>query len=80
MFSVANCVLPVLPLGFFAPLIFYQNGTLLTADSYDNGTVRVQIEPGEQVTLSCYPGYFSDPQLNNTKFEAKCKAGQTLSK
>lgn len=74
-------MLPLPRLAFFAPLIFYPNGTLVPADNYgaEIPDIKVKIASGQKVMLSCYPNFFK-ALPNEQTFEATCKTDKTLCK
>lgn len=86
LFFLANCVLRIPRFGFFAPLIFHTDGTLLPAEYSENqGETKIEIESRQKVILSCSPNKFWSIAISNVSqeaesHEAECKGEQTLRK
>lgn len=73
-----NCVLPLKPdWSFFSPLIFSQDGTLISTESVSDETEDITLAVGDEVLLSCAPNYFREFSSEKV-LKAKCKKDKTL--
>ncbi|KAL9692744.1 hypothetical protein quinque_016429 [Culex quinquefasciatus] len=73
-----NCVLPLKPdWSFFSPLIFSQDGTLISTENVSDETEDITLAVGDEVLLSCSPNYFREFSSEKV-LKAKCKKDKTL--
>lgn len=73
-----NCVLPLKPdWSYFSPLIFSQDGTLISTESASDETEDITLAVGDEVLLSCAPNYFREFSSEKV-LKAKCKKDKTL--
>ncbi|XP_055642978.1 uncharacterized protein LOC129779499 isoform X2 [Toxorhynchites rutilus septentrionalis] len=73
-----NCVLPLKPdWSFFSPLIFSQDGTLISTENVSDETEDITLPVGTEVLLSCAPNYFREFSSEKV-LKAKCKKDKTL--
>uniref|UniRef100_T1D444 Putative secreted deoxyribonuclease n=1 Tax=Psorophora albipes TaxID=869069 RepID=T1D444_9DIPT len=73
-----SCVLPLKPdWSFFSPLIFTQDGTLISTENVSDETEDITLAVGEEVLLSCAPNYFREFSSERV-LKAKCKKDKTL--
>ncbi|XP_058451476.1 uncharacterized protein LOC131430476 isoform X2 [Malaya genurostris] len=74
----SNCVLPLKPdWSFFSPLIFSQDGTLISTENVSDETEDITLPVGTEVLLSCAPNYFREFSSEKV-LKAKCKKDKTL--
>lgn len=75
---VRNCVLPLKTDGsYFSPLIFTQEGALISTENVSEGSEDITLAVGEEVLLSCAPNYFREFSSEKV-LKAKCKKDKTL--
>lgn len=73
-----NCVLPLKPdWSFFSPLIFSQDGTLISTENVSDETEDITLAMGAEVLLSCAPNYFREFSSEKV-LKATCKKDKTL--
>lgn len=73
-----NCVLPLKPdWSFFSPLIFNQDGTLISTENVSDETEDITLAVGDEVLLSCAPNYFREFSSEKA-LKATCKKDKTL--
>lgn len=75
-----NCVVPLKPdWSYSSPLIFTQNGVLVSPenDSYD--VEDITLATGDEVVLSCSPNYFREFSSEKVLW-ARCKKDKTFGK
>lgn len=73
-----NCVLPLKPdWSFFSPLIFSQDGTLISTENVSDETEDITLAVGDEVLLSCSPNYFREFSSEKV-LKAKCRKDKTL--
>lgn len=78
--SIGNCYLSTKVNSYFAPFVFYENGTLFDIITNEN---RIVLNPGQSVMLSCAPNFFKQlvpPQFpkNIQSVKATCIGGMKL--
>lgn len=73
-----NCVLPLKPdWSYFSPLIFSQDGTLISTENVSDETEDITLAVGDEVLLSCSPNYFREFSSEKV-LKAKCRKDKTL--
>lgn len=73
-------MLPLKPdWSFFSPLIFSQDGTLISTENVSDETEDITLPVGAEVLLSCAPNYFREFSSERI-LKAKCKKDKTLGK
>lgn len=73
-----ECSLPLIDPFQNTPFVFSSIGTFATTELINENAYGVKIRDGGLVIISCYPNYFSNPDLNATYIRAICKDKQTL--
>lgn len=73
-----SCILPLKPdWSFFSPLIFSQDGKLITTENVSDETEDITLNVGDEVLLSCAPNYFREFSSERV-LKATCKKDKTL--
>ncbi|XP_053665638.1 uncharacterized protein LOC128714782 [Anopheles marshallii] len=72
-----NCIVPLKPdWSYSSPLIFTQNGVLISPES-DSQLMEITLATGDEVVLSCSPNYFREFSSEKVLW-ARCKKDTTF--